>query len=92
MAVVFFEEKPNYAKGAFEPVIDYLAGLNISAFYRALQPRDATTAPHEDSGSDEIVHGGLDSDTVSEIEPADLTDTMGMIREMEQHDHLHYVF
>ncbi|KAF1790971.1 hypothetical protein GQ600_20192 [Phytophthora cactorum] len=28
-----------------------------------------------------------DSDAVSEIEPADLIDTMRMIREMEQHDH-----
>ncbi|KAF1788705.1 hypothetical protein GQ600_21042 [Phytophthora cactorum] len=36
--------------------------------------------PDENSGSS-------DSDAVSEIEPADLIDTMRMIREMEQHDH-----
>ncbi|KAF1774406.1 hypothetical protein GQ600_8347 [Phytophthora cactorum] len=48
---------------------------------------DATTGPDENSGSDGVVDDESDSDAVSEIEPADLIDTMRMIREMEQHDH-----
>ncbi|KAG3062050.1 hypothetical protein PI124_g22731 [Phytophthora idaei] len=48
---------------------------------------DATTGSDENSGSDDVVDDESDSDAVSEIEPADLIDTMRMIREMEQHGH-----
>ncbi|KAG2786608.1 hypothetical protein Pcac1_g3699 [Phytophthora cactorum] len=103
VVVLSSEEKYCYAKAAFDPVIDYLAGLSSPAFYAALQSwreivrngmkqsgvcsTDATAGPDENSGSDDVVDDESDSDAVSEIEPADLIDTMRMIREMEQHDH-----
>ncbi|KAG2780259.1 hypothetical protein PC129_g7696 [Phytophthora cactorum] len=103
VVVLSSDETYCYAKAAFDPVIDYLAGLSSPAFYAALQSwreivrngmtqsgvcsTDATTGPDENSGSDGVVDDESISDAVSEIEPADLIDTMRMIREMEQHDH-----
>ncbi|ETI55183.1 hypothetical protein F442_02084 [Phytophthora nicotianae P10297] len=104
MVVVSSEEKYCYATAVFGPVIDYLAVMSSRAFYAALQlwreiirngfaqpgvySSDSTTVPAEDLGSGDDVDGGLDSDTVSEIKPADMIDTIGMIRDMEQSEHV----
>ncbi|KAG6956462.1 hypothetical protein JG688_00011409 [Phytophthora aleatoria] len=97
VVVLSSEEKYCYAKAAFEPVINYLAGLSSPAFYVALKSwremvqngmvhlgaysADATTVPDEDTGSYESndFDDDLVSDTVSEIEPSDLIDTMKII-------------
>jgi hypothetical protein len=68
MVVLSSEEKYCYAKAAFEPVIEHLAGLPSPAFYTALRSwkqivlrgmkeveassSDATSVPDESSGSD----------------------------------------
>lgn len=103
VVVLSSEEKYCYAKAAFEPVIEFLAGLTSPAFYPALQSwkeivrngmqklptytSDATTMPDDSTDDTAALGDANESDTGSDIDPADLIDTMAMIRDMEQAEH-----
>ncbi|KAE9062788.1 hypothetical protein PF010_g29261 [Phytophthora fragariae] len=105
VVVLSSEEKYCYAKAAFEPVMEHLAGLPRPAFYAALRSwkqivlrgmeevgassSDATSTPDESSGSDKAdsLDDNWEIDTASDIAPADLIDSMNMIRELEETEH-----
>ncbi|KAE8963936.1 hypothetical protein PR003_g19854 [Phytophthora rubi] len=105
VVVLSSEEKYCYAKAAFEPVMEHLAGLPSPAFYAALRSwkqivlrgmeevgassSDATSIPDESSGSDipDSLDDNWEIDTASDIAPADLIDSMNMIRELEETEH-----
>ncbi|KAG3159992.1 hypothetical protein PC116_g16037 [Phytophthora cactorum] len=99
IVVLSSEEKYCYAKPAFEPVLDHLSQLSSPEFYVVLESwREIVREGMEEMGatssqvtadSNEEPNGVSDdsaSETSSEITPADLIDTMKLIRQFEEEE------